>query len=75
MYLELKTKAPITLCQTPAPTAITITTTIKTVTELNESQKLFTNRVRYMEKPTTSQINVTLEPLQPIDRLLGTEDQ
>ena len=49
--------------------------TTKTVIKLKESQKLFTHPVRHVEKQTTSQRNVILEPMQPIDRLPGTEDQ
>ena len=52
----------------------TITTT-KTAIELKESQKLFTHLVRHVEKQTTAQRNVTLEPMQPIDRLPGIEDR
>ena len=51
------------------------TATIKTVTELKESRKLFTHRVRHVEKQTTAQRNATLEPMQPIDRLPGIEDR
>ena len=47
----------------------------ETVTELKESQKLFTHPVRHVEKQTTPQRNATLEPMQPIDRLLGIEDR
>ena len=52
----------------------TILTTI-TAKELKESQKLFTHPVRHVEKQTTPQRNVTLEPMQPIDRLPGIEDR
>ena len=64
---------PIPLTRTV--TSITTTTTTETVTELKESQKLFTHPVRHVEKQTTPQRNATLEPLQPIDRLPGTEDR
>ena len=47
----------------------------KAVTELKESQKLFTHPVRHVEKQTISQRNATLERMQLIDRLPGTEDQ
>ena len=64
---------------TPIPltrTVISTTTTLReTVTELKESQKLFTHPVRHVEKQTTPQRNVILEPVQPIDRLPGTEDR
>ena len=53
----------------------TIITTTKVVTEPKESQKLFTHPVRHVEKPTAPQTNATLEPMQPIDHLPGTEDQ
>ena len=36
---------------------------------------LFTNPVRHVEKQTTPQRNVILEPMQPVDRLPGTEDR
>ena len=49
-------------------------TTTKTVTEPKESQKLFTHPVRHVEKPTTPQRDAILEPMQPTDRLPGTED-
>ena len=52
------------------PTTITI---IETKTELEECRKLFTHPVRHVEKQTTPQRNVILEPMQPIDRLPGTE--
>ena len=53
------------------------TTTIKTKTviKLKESQKLFIHPMRHVEKQTTPQRNVILEPMQPIDRLPGTEDR
>ena len=51
------------------------TTTTKTVTEPKESQKLFTHPVRHVEQPTTPQRDATLEPMQTIDRLPGTEDR
>ena len=56
-----------------ATTIITATTT--TVTELKESRKLFTHPVRHVEKQTTPQRNASLEPMQPIDHLPGTEDR
>ena len=66
-----KTVPPIPLTRTVMPTTITI---IETITELKESRKLFTHPVRHVEKQTTPQRNVILEPMQPIDRLPGTED-
>ena len=54
---------------------LTTITTTKTVTKLEESQKLSTNPVRYVGKQTTPQRNVILEPMQPIDRLPGREDR
>ena len=53
----------------------TSTTTTKTVTEPKESQELFTHPVRHVKKPTTPLRDATLEPMQPIDRLPGTEDR
>ena len=53
----------------------TTTITKQTVIKLKESQKLFTHPVRHVEKQTTPERNVILEPMQPIDRLPGTEDQ
>ena len=67
-----KTVPPITLTRTVMSTT-TITT--ETVIKLKESQKLFTQPVRHVEKQTTPQRNVILEPMQPIDRLPGTEDR
>ena len=64
---------PITLTQTS--TIILTATTTKTVTEPKESRKLFTHPVRHVVKQTTPQRNVTLEPMQPIDRLPGREDR
>ena len=52
----------------------TTTTIIETITELKESRKMFTHPVRHVEKQITPQRNVTLEPMQPIDRLPGIED-
>ena len=63
---------PIPLTGT-AMSATIITT--KTAIELKERQKLFTHLVRHVEKQTTAQRNVTLEPMQPIDRLPGIEDR
>ena len=65
---------PITLAQ-PAMSLIVITTTTKTVTELKQNQKLLNNPVRHVERLTTPQRNDTMEPMQPIDRLPGTEDR
>ena len=72
MIRETKTVTPIPLTQTAMSTTITRT---KTVTEPKESRKLFTHPVRHVGKQTTPQRNVTLEPMQPIDRLPGIEDR
>ena len=69
---ETKTVTPIPLTRTVMSTKTTIT---ETVTELKESQKLFTHPVRHVAKQTIPQRNVILEPMQPIDRLPGTEDR
>ena len=53
----------------------TTTITTKTVIKLKESQKLFTHHVRHVEKQTTPQRNVILEPMQTINRIPGTEDR
>ena len=47
----------------------------KTVTKLKESRNLSTHPVRHAEKQTTPQRNAILEPMQPTDRLPGTEDR
>ena len=69
---ETNTVPPTSLTRTVMPTTA-ITT--KTVIMLKESQKLFTHPVRYVEKQTTPQRSVILEPMQPIDRLPGIEDR
>ena len=68
-----KTVAPMPLTRTVMST--TTITTKKTVIKLKESQKLFSHPVRHVEKQTTPQRNVILKPMQPIDRLPGTEDR
>ena len=60
---------------TGATTWTIITTTTKTVTELKESQKLFTHPVRHVARQTIPQRNATTEPMQPIDSLPGKEDR
>ena len=68
---------PITLTRVATSTKITKTTTTtrtETVTEPRESRKLFSHPVRHEERQTTPQRIATLEPMQPNDRLLGTED-
>ena len=66
---------PITLTRAATSTEITrTTTTTETVTEPRESRKLFSHPVRHEERQTTPQRIATLEPMQPNDRLLGTED-
>ena len=56
-------------------TVMLTTATTETVTEPKESQKLSTHPVRHVGKQTTPQINATLEPMQPIDRLPGIKDR
>ena len=70
--LETKTVTPTPQTRT---VMLTTTTIIETITELKESRKLFTHPVRHVKKQTTPQRNVTLEPMQPIDRLPGIEDR
>ena len=43
--------------------------------ELKQSQKLFIHPVRLVGRQTISQRNATMEPMQPIDHLPGTEDR
>ena len=52
-----------------------LTTTIKSVTEPKESQKLFTHPVTHVARQTIPQKNVIMEPMQLIDRLPGREDR
>ena len=73
--LETKTLAPLTLSQTTIQTRITTTTFTKTVTELEESQKLFSRPVRYVGRQTTPQRNATMESNRPIHRLSGTKEE
>ena len=56
-------------------TTVIRTTTTKTAKELKENQKLFIHPVRHVERQTAPQRNATMEPMQPIDRLPGTEDR
>ena len=67
--------APITLSQTTIQTRKRTTTNTKTVTELKESHKLFIHPVRHVGRRTTPQRNATMEPMQPIGRLSGTQDR
>ena len=53
----------------------TTVTKTETVTKLKGSQKLFTHPVKHAVKETTPRRNATLEPMQPIDCLPGTEDR
>ena len=53
----------------------TILTTTETVTELKESQNLFTHPVRHVVRQTIPQRDAIMEPMQPIDRLPGREDR
>ena len=71
--LETKTLAPRTLTHTA--TSTTTTTTTKTVSEQIQSHKPFTNPVSHVKKQSIPQTNAILEPMQPIDRLPGTEDR
>ena len=64
---------PIPLTRTATSTILTTTT--KTVTEPDESQKLFTHPVRHVAKQTIPQRNDIMEPMQPIDHLPGREDR
>ena len=64
---------PKTLTQTVISTILTTTT--KTVTEPKEGQKLFIQPVRHVGRQTNPQRNATMEPMEPIDRLPGTEDR
>ena len=52
-----------------------LATTIETVTEPNESQKLFTHSVRHMARQTIPQRNAIMEPMQPINGLSGRKDR
>ena len=61
------------VANTRTATSTIITTTRKTVTKLKESQKLFTHPVRRVGKQTTPEKKATLEPIQSIARLPGTE--
>ena len=60
---------------TQTATSTILTTTTETVTELTESQKLFTHPVRHVVKQTIQQRDTIMEPMQPIDRLPGREDR
>ena len=66
---------PIPLTPTATSTILTTTTTTGTVTEPKESQKLFTHPVRHVVRQTIPQRDAIMEPMQPIDRLPGREDQ
>ena len=68
---QTKAMTPILLTRTLISTIITTT---KTVTEPKESQKLFFHPVRHVGRQTIPQRKATTEPIQPIDRLAGTED-
>ena len=60
---------------TPTATSTILTTTTGTVTELKESQKLFTQPLRHVVRQTIPQRDAIIEPMQPIDHLPGREDQ
>ena len=47
----------------------------KIVTEQKESQKMFIYPVRHVERQTTPRRIAIMEPMQPIDHLLGTKIQ
>ena len=53
----------------------TPTTLTGTVTELKQSQKLFTHPVRHVVKQTIPKRDAIVEPMQPIDRFPGREDR
>ena len=65
--------APGTLSQISTQTRIKTTT--KTVKKQKKGQKLFIRPVRHVGRQTTPPRNATLEPMQPIDRMPGTEDR
>ena len=71
----MKTKAVMPITLTRTATSTTLTTTTGTVTEPKESQKLSTHPVRHVVRPTIPQRDAIIEPMQPIDRLPGREDQ
>ena len=60
---------------TQTVTSIILTTTTETVTELKESQKLFTHPVRHVARQTIPHRDAIMELMQPIDRLPGREDR
>ena len=64
---ETRTVTPIP--PTQMAKSITPTTIAETVTELKQSQKLFTHPVRHVVKQTILQRDAIVEPMQPIDRL------
>ena len=66
--------APITLSQTTIQTKPTTTSTTRTITELKKAKNIFIHPVRHVGRPNTPQRNAIMEPMQPIDRLAGTED-
>ena len=72
IILETKTVMPIPLTRTAMSTLLTTT---ERVTEPKESQKLFTHPVRHVARQTIPQRTAIMEPMQPIDRLPGREDQ
>ena len=72
IILETRTVTPIP--PTQMAMSITPTTITETVTELKQSQKLFTHAVRHVVRQTIPQRDAIVEPMQPIDRLPGRED-
>ena len=73
IILETRTVTPIP--PTQMAMSITPTTTTEKVTELKQSQKLFTHPVRHVVRQTIPQRDAIVEPMQPMDHLLGREDR
>ena len=73
IFLGTKTVTPLPLTKMAQP--IIQTTTTETLTQLKESQKLFTHPVRHVVRQTIPQRDAIMEPTQLIDRLSGREDR
>ena len=71
LITETKTVPPLP----PTRTVMSTTITTATLSKLKESQKLSTHPVTQVGKQPTPQKNAILEPMQPIDRVSGIEDQ
>ena len=71
----LETKIVMSIPLTRPATSTILTTTIETVIEPKESQKLFTHPVRHVARQTIPQRDAIMEPMQPIDRLPGRRDR